>query len=355
MSLFFKVPTTMLFMVMAALVPATTFADIYVAGAPGTLLVFDNEDDGNVEPRRVIAGPNTGLVFLASVFVYEDEVFITNVIAPDERQIVVFPVDASGDVTPSRVLETGQSGGNIAISNGEIFSADETNSAINVYSTADSGVVAPLRSISGANTSIDNPVSVSVAGNEIVVLDNDDEELLVFGINAAGNVTPLRTISGASTGLLSPWGVDVSGDEIYVTNDNGILVFPLSGNGDIPPSRSITGANTTLPGTEPEDPFIFAGEIYAPAYLFSPAVTVFDTSDSGDIAPKRRIAGPNTQLVNALTFDIFVTAASPAPAPTPGPTEIPTTPPWLLWLLALSLTGMVGFSRLRKERTRSGL
>ena len=103
-------------------------------------------------------------------------------------------------------------------------SSSRTSDSITVYSLTANGDVAPLRTISGADTELAQPIGLAVdtreqrgAGREL------SSSITVYSRTAGGHLwqhVPLRTISGPSTRLLNPAGlaVDAVNDEILVAN-----------------------------------------------------------------------------------------------------------------------------------------
>jgi DNA-binding beta-propeller fold protein YncE len=72
----------------------------------------------------------------------------------------------------------------------------------------------------------------------------------VYAKNANGNAAPIQTISGSNTGLNQPFGISVKGTAMYVTNEsaNTVTVYSASANGNVAPTRTIGGSNTGLNG-----------------------------------------------------------------------------------------------------------
>lgn len=181
---------------------------------------------------------------------------------------------------------------------GLLVVASYNGHSISTFPNNASGNVAPIRTISGAATTLVNPRGVAVVGNEIIAMDQGATAVVVFDVNANGNVAPLRRIVGPTTGLNSPAGVLVFGGEIYVGQQNGVVaVFPLGANGDVAPTRAITGIG------EAEDIAIVGGELYTPDAIGN-RIVVFPASASGAATPSRVIAGPATGLATPVGLRI---------------------------------------------------
>jgi hypothetical protein len=139
--------------------------------------------------------------------------------------------------------------------------------SITFYDRTATGNSAPIRTIKGSATGLDEPCGVSVLTDSsdttqgtIIVTNSRNNSITVYDRNAVltspdGNVPYVRQIAGSKTTLSSPTGlfVDPDNDEFGVTNrdSNTITIYPLSGpNGtlNIPPRRTIRGQASALFG-----------------------------------------------------------------------------------------------------------
>jgi hypothetical protein len=158
--------------------------------------------------------------------------------------------------------------------------------SVTVFSADASGDVAPLRTITGAATTLTSPVGVTATGDQIIVCDAGANALDVFPLTADGNVAPARRIAGPSTGLATPLGVAVSGGEIFVSQSSqgrgAILVFPLAAAGDVAPVRTITGLHSA------QGIAIDGGEIFV-TDAFNNRFVVYPITASGAAPPARTI------------------------------------------------------------------
>jgi ABC-type glycerol-3-phosphate transport system substrate-binding protein len=82
-----------------------------------------------------------------------------------------------------------------------IANSDPATSTITVYNETAGGNTAPIRTIGGANTTLNTPrdVEVDAVGNTYVV-NLATNAVTVFAAGANGNVAPIRTIAGPSPG-----------------------------------------------------------------------------------------------------------------------------------------------------------
>lgn len=111
------------------------------------------------------------------------------------------------------------------------------------------GAVEPVRSLAGANTTIEFPLAVTwAADGSLWVVDVDVDsgpavELLRFGPTATGNVAPDQVIGGLATGLngLDAAAVDVLPDGSVVVGgvatNAEVLVFGPGQRGNVAPTR----------------------------------------------------------------------------------------------------------------------
>lgn len=191
--------------------------------------------------------------------------------------------------------------------NDRLYVANFYGASVLVFNNASTinGNVAPSRTISGAKTTFQNPIDVWVdtARDILYVYERGSKSLLAFD-NAStvnGNVAPSRTISGSNTGFNFPGAIwyDSSNDRLYLTDQivPAIYVFDNAStiNGNIAPDRTITGSNTTF-----SDPIGLwldsANDRLYVADAGASQVLVFDSASTinGNVAPSRTIIGSNT-------------------------------------------------------------
>ncbi|HXG47799.1 MAG TPA: hypothetical protein VNO52_09255 [Methylomirabilota bacterium] len=206
------------------------------------------EDD---EPLRYIQGPRTGLADPHGIFVdaASNEILVTNhghwrKTEPGEgerRGPESLTRTALGYTEPGRVLPLEPSTGKFL------------PPSVTVYSRTAHGDVAPLRTIQGPRTRLNQPDGITrdpVSG-EIVVANTGDDSVLVFERNASGDEAPVRVLRGPETKLKGPVGVsiDAKNNELWVASwDNHIAaVFPRTAQGNAAPLRVIRTASESAP------------------------------------------------------------------------------------------------------------
>lgn len=241
-----------------------------------TITVYRRTDTGDVSPLRFIGGPNTGLFGPVRIFVdtKNDEIFVVNlVIVPGEdlievlSSITVYGMTDEGNVSPRRIIAGPNTGYVIPVGifvdliNEEILVANQAiNNGILVYPRTANGDVPPLMILNISDLTDEGipflPTSIylDTVNNEIFVANGDDinipGEITVYERTDSGDVPPLRIISGENTGLFRPLGIftDAQHDEIFVTNpfDDTVTIYGRTDNGNITPKRTIEGPNTEL-------------------------------------------------------------------------------------------------------------
>lgn len=120
-----------------------------------------------------------------------------------------------------------------------------------------SGAITPTRRIAGPATRLGTYVAAlaldPVRGEIFVLAGNADgsNSIQVFAQNGNGNVAPLRSIEGAATLLQNAGGLSYYAlrDELLVASGSynaipHVLGFPRTASGNVAPSRDISGANT---------------------------------------------------------------------------------------------------------------
>ncbi len=251
-----------------------------------------------------------------------DETYVSNYSA---NKITVFARTASGDVLPTRTIQTGLNQPHtlgVDLTNHELFvpnNLEDTHApAINVYDLGASfpGNDSPKRTISGALTLLNRPAGLVVDAlhQELYVandLDAASSAVLVFPLGATGNVAPTRIIQGPLTTIVGPLGMalDLVHDELIVVNyktafGGSITVFHRTATGNVAPIRTIQGALTEFSSPQGVALDLAHDELLVANSRFSTAlpgdVLVFPRSASGDTAPVRQITGPSTGLCNPI-------------------------------------------------------
>ncbi len=239
------------------------------------ITVYPRTASGNVAPIRRIDGKRPQLRFNRSwgisLDMVNDELFVTH---QKRNQISVFArttnTDADRHAAAKRTIRGPATGlanahgifvdpkaNEIYVANlGHAVAKDPTNGlpvgsthlpSITVYARNAKGNAAPLRTIQGPNTTLDNakPIFVDSERHQIVVANGSPTHaLLFFDQKANGNAAPIRVIQGENTELRDPTGVfvDTIHHELLVANwgNHTITVYPSGASGNVKPQRVIS-------------------------------------------------------------------------------------------------------------------
>src|SRR5439155_887873 len=179
--------------------------------------VFSRTAENNASPVRVIRGPKTELSLPMKVFVdtVHNEIFVAN---SGSNSILVFSRTANGDVSPLRKIE---------------------------------GPATKLKKPVGLFVDLKNDEvwATSPEEHSAIVFPNPlAEAILVYRGDASGDAAPIRTIQGPRTLLQEndELALDNVHDEIIVPTRQAILVFSRTANGNVAPLRIIAGPKTMM-------------------------------------------------------------------------------------------------------------
>ena len=190
------------------------------------VVVYRKQASGEEKPLRTIAGSDTQL---------EDP----HGIALDLKNKLIF-VSNFGN---AQVSPPGSGGGRRAA---DTYGKFEPPS-ITVYPLDASGNVKPLRIIEGSKTRLNWPSQMAFhePRQELFVANDADDSILVFRAGDQADVAPIRAIKGPNTGIKNPPGIalDIKNGEVSVASmgTHAVLFFPITADGDVKPSRIIRG------------------------------------------------------------------------------------------------------------------
>jgi len=195
---------------------------------------------GAEEPLRYIKGPATQL---------EDP----HGIAVDTRNGLLFVTNHGHARDPQGVGSAG-AGGRIASAPWREDTAADSEvggwfepPSITVYPLEATGDVSPLRTIEGPLTRLNWPAHAyfDSQNQELFVANDADDSIVVFAGNASGNAAPIRVLKGPKTGIKNPTGllIDLVNNELIVANmgNHSATVYRRDANGDAAPLRTIRG------------------------------------------------------------------------------------------------------------------
>jgi len=228
-----------------------------------SMLVFPGGADGDVAPIRKLNTPHRNFATAANE--EKGEIYITIQYPP---KVMVYRKEANADEKPLRVLEGPHTllydthGIALDVKRNLMFVGTWGNASdhkvagtgrfyppsINVYPLDASGDTAPLRVIQGPKTQLDwaGGMKLDPDTQEIYVANDVGNSILVFRETDGGNVAPSRIIKGSKTGLNHPAGIsiDTMNKEFWVSNmgNSSATCYSLKANGDAAPVRTIRSA-----------------------------------------------------------------------------------------------------------------
>jgi len=191
---------------------------------PPKVMVYRKEANANEKPLRVLEGEHTLLYDTHGIAldVKRNLMFVgTWGNASDYRvagtgkfyppSINVYPLDASGDTAPLRVIQGPKTqldwagGMSLDTDSGNLYVANDVGNSILIFHETDQGNVAPARIIKGDKTTLNHPAGISVdtKNKEVWVSNMGNSTATCFSLAANGNAAPVRTIRSAPLGRTS--------------------------------------------------------------------------------------------------------------------------------------------------------
>lgn len=229
----------------------------------GAVLTMPGEAAGDMQPRRVLQGPKTGIVQPDTVYVdvKNDELIVES----GDNSVLVFPRTAEGDVSPSRRIGGPNSGINqiygiaadskdacLIVANRVQSAGRASDDAILIFNRTDNGDPKPRAKIAGPHTGIikirqvfvdeDRGLIFATIKNNFEAYNYADPHpspwdpdktgfIGVWSINDNGDVPPRGVIKGPATGLVWPAGVAINAahHEIYAIDSvsNALFMFKM--------------------------------------------------------------------------------------------------------------------------------
>ncbi len=227
----------------------------FAVGHPPAVVVVPKSAQGNEPALRILEGDRTQLAYPHGIAIDTKNklIFVTNhgSVASNKDGIgwARWPISSPGGATPRWEIPEGSRSykaldrGNVIPGTGRFVPP-----SITVYPLKASGDTPPLRVIQGPKTQLDWPMHsyVDSEHGELFVANNTGHSILVFRITDRGDVAPVRMLKGPQTGIKNPTGVfvDARNDELTVSNmrTHSATVFRRTATGDTPPLRSIRSA-----------------------------------------------------------------------------------------------------------------
>jgi sugar lactone lactonase YvrE len=242
----------------------------------------------------------------------------------NSNALTAYPLNASGNVTPSRNIAGAATGlgfpRRIVIdATGSLYVANAPGAAmphsITVYAAAANGNAAPIRTIMGGNTgltgvnglALDNTGTNLYAANCGACFDSSGSDgILIFPAGTTGNVAPSSTIAGGNTGLSGPTGItfDAAGNLLVANSGtSSVTTYAPGASGNIAPTATLVGGNTGITGAECVR--TDAASLIYVCNTGNNSITVYTAGANGNIAPTRTLMGASTGLLGptSVSFD----------------------------------------------------
>ncbi len=228
------------------------------------------------------------------------------------------PIDAtSADASPLDVSNPDAASAPVGPG---IYVTDYATNSVLVFALDASGNVAPTRTISGSSTGMSGPIGIGVdSQGSVYVANREGASVTVYPALADGNVAPVRTLT--AQGMSAPEGIAVApGDDVFVSTcptcggneegNIGIYHFPSQSSQTDRILGGASNANTglTVPGALALDD----SQDLVVGNSFGGTIEFFANAANGDVAPTS-VFQPSTSNLQSIAYDdgtIFVTDPS---------------------------------------------
>jgi hypothetical protein len=177
------------------------------------ILVYAAGSTGNKPPIRTISGSKTGLSEPVGMsFDAAGDLFVVNATSSTEP-IAEFAPGAKGNIAPIATI-----GGaktmivepfSVSLDSGGRIIVPSNGDEVLIFAKGSSGNVAPATIISGSNTDLAGVTSAGVDPSDEIFVTEDwvtsGKAVYVFASGASGNAAPIRSLAGAKTELDNPY------------------------------------------------------------------------------------------------------------------------------------------------------
>ncbi len=295
---------------------AVTFTASATAQVSGTMWIsnfnganigiFPASATGNVAPTNTLSSTAGGLANPAFVARDASNLYVSDYF---NGQVLVFTVNATGDVAPVRSITGLINPTGLAVNGTSLYVADQGNATVYVFPVAASGALGvgaiPTRTITGANTVMQNPSGLALDGDTLYVADNGGF-VSTFSPTANGDVAPVRTLN--TPDLATPWGIalDATGG-LWIANlaggtgGTGSVVRYARGSSGTDPiaTNTLDGVATLL--NQPVGLAINGNNVFVVNFASgAEAVLSWPTTATGNVAPSTNLTGANAGFSSAF-------------------------------------------------------
>jgi hypothetical protein len=233
--------------------------------------------------------------------------------------VLVFPLNASGNTAPLRTITGAQTGlsqpiGAAMDSQGNLYVANRNGSTVTVYPPLANGNVAPLRTLTATGMGAPEAVALAVGDDVFVATcptcagDTPGGNTGVFHFPAQATTSDYN-IQGDGTDLSTPVGVAL-GDVLPASGGQPLYVANSFGGDVVTFSPGASGAATPLSTFNPGDETAIQSMAYGAGTLFlgdpSLGVTLFPTSASGNATASSSLLPPGFEYPGGVFVDVTV-------------------------------------------------
>ena len=223
------------------------------------------------------------------------------IVDPGTNSVIEYAKGAKGNQAPVATISGSRTGLNNPTSAavdpaGDLFVTNPGDGSVAEFAPGANGDVAPIATISGAT----DPVGLTLdPAGDLFVAEGNHDEVAEYAKGANGDAAPIATISGLATRLDAAVGValDSAGD-VFIADDgdNSVTEYAPGANGDVAPVATISGPATGL-----SDPTGVALDSAGVLFVanFGGSVTEYAKGANGNAAPIAAFSGPAISLALA--------------------------------------------------------
>jgi hypothetical protein len=284
---------------------------------------------GNVAPIKAIVSPDTEMDHPSGIALDRSgKIYVVNTGGQyrGSDSISVYPAGSDANVSPIATIEKDlESPTSIAVdAEGDLHVANATggsdgNGSVTIYSTNREGKLGVARTIGGAKTGLNVPVSIAIdSAGYLYVLNSSggpdsSGSVTIYEPHSNGDVAPVRTIINSDPDhpdFDNPAGLALDGgNNIYVANQGSadsystkediaalaasITIYTAGSNGKVSPRATIKGNLTQLdmPSGIAVDSIgnIFVTNDAAGGRFPLDFISVYPPHSSGNVAPAMRM------------------------------------------------------------------
>ncbi len=232
--------------------------------------------------------------------------------------VLVFPLSANGNTAPLRTITGAQTGlsqpiGVAMDSQGNLYVANRGGSTVTVYAPMANGNVAPLRTLTATTMGAPEGLAMAVGDDLFVAAcpscgETPGGDTAVFHF-PAGATTNDFVIEGANTDLSSPVGIAL-GDVVPASGQQPLYVANSFGGDVVTFSPGATGNATPLATFNPGDETQIQSLAYGSNTLLlgdpNVGVTLFPTNASGNATPSSSLVPSGFEYPGGVFVDVSV-------------------------------------------------